>query len=166
MLFARKRILAGIVVVSAVAWVVPEAAYAVEGCTSGSVALGGVQTYQYTLDSTQMAKLTLSSASDSLTMHVVDDQSNVACETSLPNSGHQVCSWQPASGATYTVQVLLPASAATLAGSSDGSVSAISNSDTAGAPPASSVNELVSTGPVAGLGVRQADFQLCSVHVN
>ena len=117
MLFARARILTGIMVVGVVAFGGPVAAQAAS-VNTGTVADGGLVSFTPAIDNEQWAQFELDSAATDLTMQVVDDQNNVICQTSLPNSGTQICGWMPTNGAAYTVQVMRPASAAAIAAAS------------------------------------------------
>lgn len=121
MLLAKSRILAGIAIVSVVAVSVPQAAYAV-GCadgsapvSGGSIASGGIQPFGLLTDSSQLAKYTLVSTATDLAMQVIDDQQNTVCDTALSGAGNPTCSWMPVSGASYTVQVMRPATPAAIA---------------------------------------------------
>ena len=105
---ARTRILAGIALIGSTAALVPEAAIADGICSSGAVAAGGVQSFNYNLDSSLRAQFTLDTAATDVAMQIVDNSNNVACQTALPNPGHQSCSWTPIGGVTYTVNVLRP----------------------------------------------------------
>ena len=104
MLFAGARILTGIMMVGAVAASLPEAAYA-QSCNNGSLAAGDVKSFSYTLDADRAAQFTLDNVANDMSLLVVDDQSNVVCETSISDAGAQSCSWQPMAGAVYTAQV-------------------------------------------------------------
>jgi hypothetical protein len=110
MSFAGARILTGIMLVGAVAAAQPGIAYA-QSCNGGSANAGDVQPFNPTIDYTQLAQFTLDSAGADITMLVVDDQNNVACDASAIMASHLSCNWMPVQGASYTVQVMRPAPA-------------------------------------------------------
>lgn len=180
MLRAKSRILAGIAIVSVVAASVPEAAFATEGCNSGSIAVGGIQSFNPVIDNADLAKFSLVTDASGLTMQVIDDQNTTICDTAIWVGGNPTCSWVPVVGASYTVQVLRPASPAVLesaaapsapagGSSSSSSSSSSSASSSAGtsssAPPAEGDNVAVD-GTQPGVGGPEATFDVCSVQSN
>ena len=108
MSFAGVRILSRIVLVGAVFAAEPEVAFA-QSCNGGSANPGDVLPVTLSLDNSQLAQYTLDSAATDISMLIVDDQSNVACDTSMVSANHLSCNWMPVPGATYTVQVMRPA---------------------------------------------------------
>jgi len=110
MSFAGAKILTGIMLVGAVVAAQPGIAYA-QSCNSGSANVGDVQPINPTIDYTQLAQFTLDSSGADITMLVVDDQNNVACDASAIAASHLSCNWMPVQGASYTVQVMRPAPA-------------------------------------------------------
>ncbi len=105
---AKLNILAGIILVSATAGLVPQVAYAEPVCTPGTVASGATQTLTYTLDASMRSHFTLEASEQDVALEVVDDANNVACATSLPNPGFQTCGWMPVEGAVYTARIMRP----------------------------------------------------------
>ena len=139
---ASTRILAGIVVISSTAGIVPEVAYADDVCNAGSIAAGEMQSFPYSLTSSVRAQFTLDSEAQDVVMQITDDSNNVACQTSLPNPGHQTCGWMPAEGASYVVKVLRPltASAAADIAAPAGDDNATNNGQGAAADQASAID--------------------------
>ena len=180
MLRAKSRILAGIAIVSIVAASVPEAAFATEGCSSGSVAVGGIQSFNPAIEDPNLATFKLVSDVSGLTMQVIDEQSTTICDTAIYAGGSPTCSWVPVVGASYTVQVLRPASPAVLesaaapsaptggtsssssSSASSSSSSSSSDSGSASAPPAEGDNVAVD-GTQPGVGGPEVSFEVCSV---
>jgi hypothetical protein len=105
---ASTRILAGIVLISSAAGFAPEVAYADDVCTSGSIKAGATTTFTYNLDASKRSHFLLDTDQQDVAMQIVDDANNIACQTSLPNPGHQTCGWMPVEGAVYTVTLLRP----------------------------------------------------------
>jgi len=112
MSFAGAKILSGIMLVGAVIVAQPVAAYA-QSCNGGSANAGDVLPFNPAIDYSQLAQFTLDSSATDVSMLIVDDQNNVACDTSQISANHLSCNWMPSAGATYTVQVLRPVSQAT-----------------------------------------------------
>ena len=127
MSFAVARILSGIVVVGAVAFGGAGAAQAqalTQVVGQGSLALGGLMTFTPPVDTTQFAQFEVDTTATDMTIMVTDDQHNIVCQTSLPNSSTQTCGWLPVSGASYTVSVMRPASAEAIAAAQSATVAA------------------------------------------
>ena len=111
MSFAGAKFLTGIMVAGVVALAQPGAAFA-QVCNSGTANAGDVQPFTPAIDYSQLAQFTLDSSGSDITMLVVDDQNNVACDASAIAASHLSCNWMPVQGASYTVQVMRPAPAA------------------------------------------------------
>lgn len=108
MSFAGARILTGIMMAGVAALAQPEAAFA-QACNGGSANVGDVQPFTPAISYSQLAQFTLDSSGADITMLVVDDQNNVACDASAVMASHLSCNWMPVQGASYTVQVMRPA---------------------------------------------------------
>jgi hypothetical protein len=133
MAIAGWKTLGSVVLVGAMAAALPQVAFAVEGCQGGKIAAGGVEVFNFGVD--QFAQFSLDSSAKDLSMLAIDDQGNVVCETPIPNTGHQVCTWLPQSGASYTLQVLRPASQADIAAAQAASAAAAAAAAAANAAP-------------------------------
>ena len=154
---ASGKALLGIAFIAVAFAVTPEAAFA-QACPSGgivigagSVAAGGTATYTYTPDYTQMAHYWLDNMPGNLTMQVLDENQNIVCETPSSNTGSQMCVWQPAMGEVDTVNIMQPATQATIAAAA-GTVST-----TSAAATGNSAN---------GLGGAMATFNACALIIN
>jgi len=118
MLFAGARILTGIVIVGGLIAGQETAAFA-QSCNSGTANVGDVLPVTLSVDSSQLAQFTLDTSGTDITMLIMDDQNNIACDTSTISASHLSCNWMPVSGATYTGQVMraaAPADAASTSG--------------------------------------------------
>ena len=105
MLRGSKKILVGIVLLSSVSGLAPEIAFAEDVCNAGSVESGANQSFNFTLDSSVRAQFILDTVAPDVSMTIVDSTGAVACQTSLPNPGHQSCGWMPSGDGLYTVEV-------------------------------------------------------------